>query len=341
MKIAIANQDKGFAPYWKHYCEENQIDYITVNPYDDDIIEQVRDCNIFLWHHNHGDYRDMLFAKQLLYSLEQAGKVVFPDFHTCWHFDDKVGQKYLLEALDLPLVKSYAFYSKQDALNWIQTTDFPKVFKLRGGAGSSNVRLAKNRREAKRLIAKAFGRGFSQFNRLGYFKDRYQKWKEGKDSFTGVLKGVARIFIPTEFSKLRTNEKGYVYFQDFMPGNDCDTRITVINGTKAYGFRRGVRNHDFRASGSGKISYSDVDPEMVKLAFQTADKIQSSSLAIDFIYDASHNPKIVEISFGFVPTAVDATPGYWTPGLKWIPSQNKVGEEIIKGTIERYKEKYI
>ncbi len=74
--------------------------------------------------------RDILFAKQLLFSLEQSGIIVFPDFNTGWHFDDKVGQKYLLETIDAPLVPSYVFYSKKEALEWDEQTNFPKVFKL-------------------------------------------------------------------------------------------------------------------------------------------------------------------------------------------------------------------
>ena len=53
-----------------------------------------------------------------MFSVEASGKKVFPDFNTVWHFDDKVGQKYLLEALDLPLVPTWVFYDKTEALQW-------------------------------------------------------------------------------------------------------------------------------------------------------------------------------------------------------------------------------
>ena len=35
----------------------------------------------------------------MTYALEHKGIKVFPDSKTCWHFDDKVGQKYLFEEL--------------------------------------------------------------------------------------------------------------------------------------------------------------------------------------------------------------------------------------------------
>ena len=64
-----------------------------------------------------------------------------------------------------------------------------------------------------------------------------------------ALKSFFRLFIVSSAIKLLPLEKGYVYFQDFIPNNDTDTRIVVI-GDKIIGERRGVRNGDFRASGS-------------------------------------------------------------------------------------------
>ena len=109
MKIAIHHTPGTFSDRWISYCEEKGIPYKIVDAYSSDIVKQVEDCDAFMWHHHHANYKDALFAKQLLYSLQIAGKKVFPDFNTGWHFDDKVGQKYLLEAIGAPLVTSYVF----------------------------------------------------------------------------------------------------------------------------------------------------------------------------------------------------------------------------------------
>lgn len=60
---------------------------------------QVSDCNAFMWHCHHNQFKDVLLAKKILFSLEHAGLKVFTDFKTGRHFDDKVAQKYLLEAI--------------------------------------------------------------------------------------------------------------------------------------------------------------------------------------------------------------------------------------------------
>ena len=72
-------------------------------------MQQLVDCDALMWHHDQGNYKDVLFAKQLLFAVEQSGKKVFPDFKTNWYFDDKVGQKYLFESLGVPFVNTYIF----------------------------------------------------------------------------------------------------------------------------------------------------------------------------------------------------------------------------------------
>ena len=98
MKIAIHKSNWGFSPDWIKYCQQNGVPYKIVNCYDSDIVTQLKDCTVLLWHHHHSSAKDVLFAKELLFSLEQSGFKVFPEFNSNWHFDDKVGQKYLLEA---------------------------------------------------------------------------------------------------------------------------------------------------------------------------------------------------------------------------------------------------
>lgn len=336
MKIAIHPQKNSFSERWIKYCEERNIDYKIVNAFDSNIVEQLKDCEVFMWHHHHANFKDVIAAKKILFALEHAGIKVFPDFKTGWHFDDKVAQKYLLEAINAPLVPSYVFYDKQQALDWAKITSYPKVFKLKGGAGASNVKLVKNYSNAVTLINKAFGRGFAQFDRIGYFKERFNKFKNGKDNFIGVLKGFARIFIVPEFSKKQPTEKGYIYFQDFIKNNNFDTRVVVINGKFAAAEKRFVREGDFRASGSGMFSYEDINIDLIKVAFEVANKLNLQSVAFDFIFDENEKPLIIEISYGFGTTGINEVLGYWDSNLNWYSSkfnpQKLILNHLIKET---------
>lgn len=338
MNIAIHHTEGDFfSKYWIKYCEENNISYKLVNAYSNTIINDLENFNIFLWHHSNYDYRDALFAKQLLFSLAKKGIKVFPDFKTNWHFDDKVGQKYLLEAIKAPLIKSYVFYTKKEALEWLDSTSLPKVFKLRGGSGSSNVKLITTRKQGKKIINKAFGAGFEQFDRLTHLQYRFDHFKSGKENFIAVLKGLVRLFIGSEYSNSSPREKGYVYFQDFIPQNNFDTRVVVINGKFAAAERRFVRKGDFRASGSGNFSYEGINLNIIKCAFEVSKKLDVQSVAFDFVLDTNNKPLIVEISYGFGTKGIRGVPGYWDDKMNWYNDEFKPEEFIMEAVVQDYK----
>lgn len=331
MKIAIHHRPGSFSERWIAYCKKEGVEYKIVDCFQSDIIEQVKDCDALMWHHHHAHFKDVLTAKRILFALEHAGIKVFPDFKTGWHFDDKVAQKYLLEAIDAPLVQSYVFYDKREALEWADNTTFPKVFKLTGGAGAANVKLVRTKNEAVKLINKSFGKGFSQFNRFGNLKERYSKWRSGRDSLFGMVKGLGRIIIPTEFAKMQAREKGYVYFQDFIPNNEFDIRVIVV-GKRAFAIKRYVRQNDFRASGSGNIEYrrDSIDIKCVELSFKVNNMIDSQSIAFDYVLDPNNDPLIVEISYGFAVEAYDSCPGYWDENLNWHEGKFNPQEWMVK-----------
>ncbi|MDX9697187.1 MAG: hypothetical protein RBT49_15455 [Bacteroidales bacterium] len=337
--IAIHSSKDAFGERWIRYCKEKEISYKLVNCYSSNIIDELKDCDALMWHHSHMHSKDILFAKQLLFSLDLSGKIVFPDFKTSWHFDDKVGQKYLFESLNIPLVGSYIFYDKRSAIEWIKTTSFPKVFKLRGGAGSANVKLVYTKRQAKALVQRAFARGFSQNDAVGGLKERWRKYQLGMSGFLNVVKGLVRFVYPTKFAHVAGRERGYVYFQDFIPNNDSDIRVIVIHN-KAFAIKRMVRANDFRASGSGNIKYEKhlFDESTIKLAFEIARKLGGQSVALDFIFDNAV-PKVVEVSYGFVQAGYDKCPGYWDKDMQWHEGKFDPCEWMVDLVVERLQQR--
>ena len=68
MKIAIGKSSKHPVPQgWINYCEDHELEYKFVDPYSVNIIEDVQDCEIFLWYIYHTDYRDMLLQSNYSY----------------------------------------------------------------------------------------------------------------------------------------------------------------------------------------------------------------------------------------------------------------------------------
>jgi len=343
VNIAIHDRPGSFSDRWIEYCEEKRIPYKRVSCYDNNIIDQLKSFDILLWHWHHADPKAILFARQLITSLENMGIKIFPNSNTCWHFDDKVGQKYLLESIHAPLVPSYVFFDEKEAMDWIEEIEFPKVFKLRTGAGSENVKLVQNHSEARKLIKTAFNRGFKV--RAGYFSDLTTKLRNTiyQRDYLGKIKRLpTSLFNIYENNKKRDREKGYIYFQDFIANNDCDTRVTVI-GNRAFTFRRLVRKDDFRASGSGDIVYdqSQINIQCIKIAFEVAARLQSQSMAFDFIEGKGSKPLIVEVSYCYVSSAVRDCQGYWDMNLQWhegtIWPQDAILEDLLAEAQSRDK----
>jgi len=317
--IAIHDSPHGFHPRWIAYCKEQGIAYRTVNCYSNDLIKQLDGCKALMWHHGQQNPKDLIIAKQILFALEQAGMKVFPDFKSGWHFDDKLGQKYLLEALNAPLVPTHVFFDAKSANRWIDEAHFPKVMKLRGGAGSSNVFLIPNQTRARKAVQKAFGKGFSNYDSSQSLKDRWHSFRSGQKGIVEPVKGLLRYAKAPEYAKVLGNEVNYIYFQDFIPGLEFDYRTKVV-GDKTWGYKRFVRKDDFRASGSGSASYEygerAVPRDILEYSLYLAQKLEMPSAAFDFIPDGKDSFLLVEISALFGQDDLEFV-GYFDSEMKW------------------------
>jgi len=336
--IAIHGGDSPWNGRFVQFCRDNAVPHEVVDCYAPGIIERIRGCSGLMWHFSHTDPADMLMARHLLNVAELVGLRVFPDFKTNWHFDDKLAQKYLFEALELPNPPTWAFFDRKKALEFVETCDLPIVAKLRRGAGSYNVRLLKTRRQARAYVHRMFGRGYQPIP--APLADARNKFIVAATSggVHGVLKRLMKA--PRFFRevlhgrKYFGNEKGYVLFQEFIPGNTCDIRVSVI-GNRAWAFRRAVRAGDFRASGSGMIDYdlSRIPTELIPRSFAVADRIEVQSICLDWVR-RDDDYCFLEISYGFADEAIYACEGHWDRDMNWhkghMYASVAIAEDFVK-----------
>lgn len=302
---------------YKQILTHNNIDYIELDVNNPLFWRDIQRIDLFLAKIAQTD-DDIALAEQIIPVLNVFSKVrCFPNYPTVWHYDDKVKQYYLLKHMGFPVIDSYIFWDKVNALEWADNTQYPVVFKLKGGAGSSNVKLIKTRRKAFSIIRKAFGRGIHP-----YYFDILGKFKAANYDIAKISK----YFLKPLYCKLVTGttplpnykrHRNYVYFQKFMPGNEHDTRVCIL-GKRAFAFKRFVRKNDFRASGSNNydMNRDAIDKEFVKLAFDISKQMGFQSMAYDFVYDKNHRPALIEISYTYGDYPEFST-GYWDEDLVW------------------------
>lgn len=302
---------------YREILEHNGIPHKWTHINDPDFWNTVGDLDLLILRWAHHD-SDRQFAHDLLPVLErEAGVSCFPNQATCWHYDDKARQSLMFRAHNWPFTQSWIFWERDRALAWAETAEYPVVFKLRGGAGSTCVWLLKSKRQARAKIKSIFGRGIHSDRLFSWGGVRLSHFN-AREEFRRIGGRVYRATHRRDPSPWWRKHKNYAYFQKYLPGNDHDTRVTVI-GERAFAFRRLTRKNDFRASGSGMIDYNKetIDPRCLELAFSTSKKFQFQCMAYDFLYNESGQPEICEISYTFVPKAVYDCGGYWDLELNY------------------------
>lgn len=337
--IGIHHIPFSFSVSWIEYCKEKEIPFRLIDAYSSTLIQDCREVDAFMCHWAHNDYASFLAAKQMVSALTWTNIYTFPNLSTFWHYDDKIAQKYLLEAIGAPTPKTWIFYDHDRAINWLfNDAEYPIVFKLRRGSASTNVRLIHSKKEALIICDQAFRKGF--VSTPSYFYDIEQKLRKNY-SYKELLAKLKNL--PSNFTNFWNNrnqfnrEKGYLYFQEFLPNNSYDTRVTII-GRRAFGVKRFNRPNDFRASASGLLDYSNIDLELVKIAFDIAKKADLQSAGFDFLYNEG-DPVISEVSYTFPPKMVYDSPGFWDPNLDWHEGHMSPQIAIIEDLIEKIKSK--
>ena len=321
MKVGILKPFRGtnysMLGVYKKVLDFNGIEYIELNINDDDFWVKLKSCNLFLAKFAQID-DDLQLMSEILPVINIYLKIpCFPNYNTAWHYDDKVKQYYLLKQCNFPVVDSFIFWDKKDAINWAETTHYPVIFKLKGGSGSANVSLIKDKGKAKRIIKKSFNKGIHP-----HWYDLSGKLKAYNWDFKKISKYLLKPYLKKYFEKVNAfpnynRHKNYVYFQKYMPDNSFDTRVTIL-GDRAWAFKRFNRKNDFRASGSNMYDTrrDGIDERMIRIAFNISKQLGFQSMAYDFVYDEGHNPLILEISYTYGDYPEFST-GYYDPELNW------------------------
>lgn len=295
----------------------NNIDHIRMDSSDINFFDQLRNVQYFIFRWTqYDDYHQQ--AKTILPIIENVFKKgCFPDQNTCWHYDDKIKQYYLLKSSGFPVVDSYVFWNYRKAINWMKNAQYPVVFKLKGGAGSTNVILVKSFKSGRKIVRKMFQKGVKN-QKIGSRDALQNKYFNLGKKVRRIGGDILRFIRGEDPNKFWQIHKNYVYFQKYLPENKYDTRITTI-GDRAFGFIRYVRPGDFRASGSGLIDYdiNKIDSRCIEIALEISKHLKFQTMAYDFIFDGKGNPKICEISYNYLDNAVFNCPGYWDEKLNW------------------------
>lgn len=236
-------------------------------------------------------------SKRLVQALSARGVITLPRPIEAHWYDDKLAQ---VNALADHLPDTAVLKTREAAMAAVSSMDYPFISKSSEGSASRGVRLIKNPAQAKAEINAAFGRGLQ----------------------TGVYDRV---------------QKGYLYWQEFVPDNPCDYR--VINcGRHWFGAVRGNRDDVPFASGSGiNAPIMDMDAR-TKAAFekcrQVGRELETQWMAFDVIFKGDV-PLVVEISSAWPPHFYATAQAFTCPGESlFIKAEGKTGGHMFDFAVQ-------
>jgi len=329
-------KDDASSPRWAQLLQQAGHEVKWVDVRRADILEQIKDCDGFMWRHGHLPQHRQI-ARRLLPVIEkEMGIEVYPDQNTCWHYDDKLKQYYLLKAKGIAIPRTWIWFDYEQVLEWLKTAKFPMVIKLWSGAASQNVRLVEDENEAKIWVKRLFKEGLSSITDPYILRHNSFYWR---------LRYCAKMMLKKRLADRPWElHKNYVLFQEFIADNSYDTRVVII-GNRAFAKRRYNRHNDFRASGSGNLDNDPmkIDPEAIQLAFRVSKLLKSQSLALDILrQDGEH--LVAEISYTYPSWSQYECPGHWLlegKDIIWKTGHMWPEEAQIKDFLVRLKEKHL
>ncbi|HTF89460.1 MAG TPA: hypothetical protein VK843_13695 [Planctomycetota bacterium] len=208
----------------------------------------------------------------------------------------------MFQAAGIPIPRTAVFWRFEEAMAFFRQARYPLVIKLSFGFRGNNVGLLRSRAEAEAMARRLFGPGLAtlQPSRFASLRDALRPIRAGLCDLLG-----------TEPTRSPLREQSCMLVQEFIPGNDYDTRVNVI-GDRAFAWRRGNAPNDFRASGAGRqdVDPAKIDQRAVGLAYGTARALGMRTAAVDML---CHDGEFVvsEVSYYFEPFLVRRCIGHW------------------------------
>ena len=205
------------------------------------------------------------------------------------------------KSIDFMSLKSWDFCNMNDLKTYEHLIKYPIILKLLDGAGSRNVFKVNNIKEIEKIIKKKI---FIDENKICNMKKYLKKY-------------LFRFKYNKEFYEDYMNTKRFI-LQEYIPNLKEDWKVLIF-GDKYFVLNRKIRKNDFRASGSGKLTYENPPIEVLNYAKQCFDNLDSPMLSLDICINEKKECFLIEFQgVHFGPYTIINSEYYYTlKGEKW------------------------
>lgn len=218
-KVAILkNEDPFDHQPWIDACEQytEQVDYkvidITLNDWIENII--VYDPHICLLKPaGKTSLFRTLYQERVDVIVNDLGIKTYPTFDELKIYESKRFFAYWAKANQISHPKTAVFYSKKEAISFINSSKYPIVGKMNIGASGNGVEILHNSAKAVKYVERAFNEGLSSKTGPKLKKGKLLKRAWRKLTHPKELKNRLKTYAEIAADK----QKGYVIFQEFIP----------------------------------------------------------------------------------------------------------------------------
>jgi glutathione synthase/RimK-type ligase-like ATP-grasp enzyme len=320
--VAILKSEASFEhELWLNACEENPLVESA------DIIELTADnwyslvinknYDIFLLRPSgRSELFKRLYDERAYIISLVLNKKVYPSYNELFIYENKRVLRDWMLANGIPHPKTYIFFNKKEALNFITGFEsYPIVAKTNIGASGSGIDFLRTKNDARVYISGAFSGGISRSSGPKLLKGSLLA-KTKKVLFKkGFLKNRLKEYAITSDQK----QKDFIIFQEFVP-HIFEWRCVRI-GDAYFAHKKIAINN--KSSGTLIKGYDPVPEKLLDFIRNITNRTKIHSVAIDvFEKDDSYLVNEIQCFFGQSDPhqmLVDGKPGkYCFVNNKWI-----------------------
>lgn len=229
----------------------------------------------------------ILYQERVEVLFRDLGLSLFPSYDELRVYENKRYLSYWLKANKIPHPETYVFYSKKEALSFVELCDYPIVTKINIGASGRGVRIIQNRRAFVKYLDQAFANGVVSKTgpnlKKGHKINRFvQKIKNPKDIFERINHYKA-VF--------NDKQKGFVIVQEYIQ-HDFEWRVVRI-GDSFFAHKKLKQGE--KASGTLLKNYDTPPILLLQFIKELTDRFSFRSVAVDCFETVSGGYLVNEI----------------------------------------------
>lgn len=258
--LGIVYDPAHYHSYYIAACIDLQISYKVVDILKDNWIEEINnsDCAGFMiWPHINSQVLKEILDERTYLMSRYLSKSVYPDPESIALLDNKRRVRDWLLVNNFSPPKTWCFSEKSEAIQFINNTTYPIVFKTIKGSVSRGVEIIRNKKRALQLVNVCFGAGMHP-----YRMDR------------------------------RNNQWDFILFQEYL--ENCEEKRLIRIGESYFSIEkiRGTSNYH---SGSGLMKWSEMNEYYLNKTKELTDLGNFSCMNVDFLIDKDGKDYINEL----------------------------------------------